>query len=222
MFEQELEMEEREASAIPLLLIVILILAIVGVAGYYVWQNQQVLTPQQAATVISAVEAQSPATIQVHVGKVTASVAVKPHDPNYRLLEKAGFLKLGKDQGRFTPVTLTPLGERQFQEIAGVRTTKEGDDSESYTVPIAERKLIEISHITMINPSRAIVDFTWKWEPNQLGEVFDASGPLVKSFNTWERGALIGKYGASFYHANPTKTTLALAKVGKRWEIAAE
>ena len=39
MFEQELEMEEREASAIPLLLIVALILAIVGVAGYFLWQN---------------------------------------------------------------------------------------------------------------------------------------------------------------------------------------
>ena len=89
MFEQELEMEEREASAIPLLLIVVLILAIVGVAGYYLWQNKQVLTPQEAATVINAVEAQSPAMIQVQVGKVTASVAVKPHDPNYRLLEKA-------------------------------------------------------------------------------------------------------------------------------------
>ncbi len=222
MFEQELEMEEREASAIPLLLIVVLILAIVGVAGYYLWQSQQVLTPQQAATVISAVEAQNPALIQVHVGKVTASVAVKPHDPNYRLLEKAGLLKLGKDQGRFTPVMLTTLGVSQFQEIAGVRTTKEGDDAEGYEVPIAERKLVEISNITMINPNRAIVDFTWKWEPNQLGEVFDASGPLVKSFNTWERGALIQKYGANFYHANPVRTTLALAKVGKRWEIAAE
>jgi hypothetical protein len=222
MFEQELEMEEREASAVPVLLIVALILAIVGIAGYYLWQYRQVLTLQEANTVISAVEAQSPATIQFHVGKVTASVAVKPHDPNYRLLEKAGLLKLGKDQGRFTPVTLTPQGERQFQEIAGVRKTKEGDGTESYTVPIADRKLVEISHITMINPSHAIVDFTWKWEPNQLGEIFDASGPLVKSFNTWERGALIEKYDANFYHANPARTTLALAKVGKRWEIAAE
>jgi hypothetical protein len=222
MFEQELEMEEREASAIPMLLIAILILATVGVAGYYLWQNQQVLTPQEAATVIGAVEAQSPALIQVQVGNVAASVAVKPHDPNYRLLEKAGLLKLGKDQGRFTPVTLTPQGERQFQEIAGVRKTKEEDGTESYTVPIADRKLVEISNITMINPSHAIVDFTWKWEPNQLGEIFDASSPLVKSFNTWERGALIQKYGVNFYHANQARTTLALAKVGKRWEIAAQ
>jgi hypothetical protein len=222
MFEQELEMEEREASAIPLLLIVALILAIVGVAGYYLWQNHQVLSSQEAAAVISAVDAQRPATIQFHVGKVTSSVAVKPHDPNYRLLEKAGFLKVGKDEGRITPVMLTPQGEKQFQEIAGVSKTKEADGTDSYTVPIASRKLVEISNVTMINPSHAIVAFTWKWEPNQLGEIFDASGPLVKSFNTWERGALIDKYGANFYHANPARATLALEKVGKHWEIAAE
>ncbi|MGZ4730906.1 MAG: hypothetical protein ACXVZH_02060, partial [Terriglobales bacterium] len=69
-------MEEREASSIPLLLIVALILAIVGVAGYFLWQNMQVLTPQEAAMVINAVDAQRPAIIQVHVGKVAASVAV--------------------------------------------------------------------------------------------------------------------------------------------------
>jgi hypothetical protein len=222
MFEQELEMEEREASAIPLLLIVALILAIVGVAGYYLWQNQQVLTSQEAASVINAVETQRPATIEIHVGRITSSVAVKPHDPNYRLLEKAGLLKVGKDEGRFTPVTLTPQGEKQFQEIAGISKTKDADGTESYIVPVASRKLIGISNITMINPSHAIVDFTWKWEPNQLGEMFDASGPLVKGFNTWERGTLIQKYGANFYHAGPARTTLALEKVGKHWEIAAE
>jgi hypothetical protein len=222
MFEQELEMEEREASAIPLLLIVALIVAIVGVAGYFLWQNMQVLSPQEAATVINSADAQRPAVISVHVGKVTPSVAVKPHDPNYRLLEKAGVLKVGKDEGRITPVTLTAQGTKQFQEIAGVRKTKEEDGTESYAVPIAERKLVGISKVTMANPSHAIVEFTWKWEPNQLGEAFDASGPLVKSFNTWERGTLIQKYNADFYHASPVRTTVTLAKVGKSWAIAAE
>ena len=222
MFEQELEMEEREASAIPLLLIVALVLAIVGVTGYFLWQNHQVLTPQEATSVVNAVEAQRAAVIHFHVGRVTASVDVKPHDLNYRLLEKAGLLKLGRDQAHTTPVTLTPEGERQLRAIADVRKIKEEDGTESYTVPIADRKLMEISHITMINPNRAIVDFTWKWEPNPLGESFDASGPLVKSFNTWERGALIDKYGVNFYHAAPTSTTLTLAKVGKRWQIATE
>jgi flagellar basal body-associated protein FliL len=83
MFEQELEMEEREASVIPLLLIVALVLAIVGVTGYFLWQNHQVLTPQEATRVISGIEAQRAAVIHFHVGRVTASVDVKPHDPNY-------------------------------------------------------------------------------------------------------------------------------------------
>jgi hypothetical protein len=137
---------------------------------------------------------------------------VKPHDPNYRLLEKAGLLKLGKDKGRITPVTLTSKGERQIAEIAGTNRVKEKDGTESYTVPIAERKLMEISNITMINPSRATVDFTWQWEPSELGEVFDASGPLVKSFNTWERAPLIEKYGANFYRGNPTRAALTLTR----------
>jgi len=61
-------------------------------------------------------------------------------------------------------------------------------------------------------PTRALVEYTWKWVPNQLGEVFEASGPLVKSFSSWERAALIEKYGADFYHASPTKVVLPLMK----------
>jgi hypothetical protein len=46
--------------------------------------------------------------------------------------------------------------------------------------------------------------------PNQFGDVFDAGGPLVKSFNLWDRQTLINKYNADFYHGEPTKSTLAL------------
>jgi hypothetical protein len=223
MFEQEIEMEKRETSAIPLLLIAALILVIVGVAGYYAWQNKQVLTSQEASRVVNAsLDAQGPATVHFHVGKITASVDVKPHDPNYRLLEKAGWLKIGRDQGRFTPIALTPKGATQLQAIVGVRKSDEKDGTQSYTVPVADRKLIEISSITMINPSRATVEFAWKWEANQLGEVFDASGPPVKSFNTWERATLIDKYNANFYHGNPTRVAMTLMKTDKGWQIATE
>jgi mono/diheme cytochrome c family protein len=64
MFEQEIKMEEREASAIPLLLIATLILAIVGTAVHYLWQSKQVLTSQEATTVVdAALDAQGPVTI---------------------------------------------------------------------------------------------------------------------------------------------------------------
>lgn len=223
MFEQEVEMEERESSAIPLLMIVVLILGIVGTAGYYLWQNHQVLTSQEAATVVNAtLNAQGPAMIHFEVGKVRTSVAVKPHDPNYRLLEKAGWLKVGKDRGGPIPIVLTPKGEKQVQALAGVKKTKEADDIQSYTVPIAARRLVEVSTVTMVNPSRATVEFSWKWEPNELGEIFDAAGPLVKSFNTWERATLIEKYEAGFYHANPTRAALILVKTDKGWQVAVD
>jgi predicted negative regulator of RcsB-dependent stress response len=70
MFEEELEMEKRESSAIPLLLIVALILMVVGLAGYYFWQSKQVLTSEDATTLVSAaLTAQGPAMIHIHVGE---------------------------------------------------------------------------------------------------------------------------------------------------------
>ncbi len=222
MFEQEIELEKHESSVIPLLLIVVLIASVVGVAGYYVWQNRQVLSNQEALGVVSAaVSAPGPAVIHFHTGMLTPSVDVKPRDPNYRLLEKAGVLKLGKDKGRATPVALTPEGEKQLQAISGVRKTQEKDGT-AYIVPIAEHRLVGVSKITMNGPNRATVEFTWKWEPNRLGEVFEASGPLVKSFNTWERGTLIDKYGANFYHGEPTRASLVLMKGDKGWQVAEE
>src|SRR5215472_14413529 len=116
MFEQEIEMEKRQSSVVPLLLIVGLIICVVGVAGYYAMESRKVVTSEQATTLIQvALQAQGPATVKSHTGMVAANVSDKPHDPNYRLLEKAGYLKLGKDTGQYgtiTPVSLTPKGEQ--------------------------------------------------------------------------------------------------------------
>ena len=223
MFEQELEMEKRESSVVPLLLIVVLILSIVGVAIYFLLQSRQVLGDQEARdAIVSSLKSMGPVTIHFETGLVKSSVEEKPHDPNYRLLEKAGLIKLGKDQGWKTPVALTPKGRDLLEGIAGVNKSKDKDDSDIYMVPVAERKLASISKITMTGTGRAAVEFTWKWEPNQLGEMLDASGPLVKGFNTWDRSTLISKYGANFYHAEPTRAALAFIKGDKGWQIAVE
>jgi hypothetical protein len=50
MFEQEVEMEQRQSSVVPLLLIIAMIVAFVGVAGYYVAQNRKVLPAGKQAT----------------------------------------------------------------------------------------------------------------------------------------------------------------------------
>ena len=74
----------------------------------------------------------------------------------------------------------------------------------------------------MDSPSAARVDFTWKWEPNKLGDAFDASSAAVKGFSTWDRATLIQKYGAAFYHAEPTRAAVRLAKKDGQWQVASE
>ncbi len=226
MFEQEIEMEQRESSVVPLLLIVAMILIFVGVAGYYVWQNKQVLTTADAGNVITAsLKAQGPAAVQFHTGMVKASINEKPQDPHYKLLEKAGILKLGKANaaGRIFPVFMTPQGEKLLAEIPDVQKAKEKDGTTLYVLPLAQRQLVEITKVTMVNPERATVNYVWKWEPNKIGNLFDASGSLLKSFSTWERATLIEKYGANFYHGDPTKVSVNLIKgQNKTWQIAME
>ena len=213
MFEQEVELEKRESSVVPLLLIVSMIVLIVGAAGYFVWQNKQVLSTADAGSAITTIlHDQGPATVQFHVGMVKPSVNDKPEDPHYRLLEKAGIVKLGKSKDRVYPVAITTDGEKLLAQIPGVSKTREKDGTDLYLVPLAERRLVEISKVTMNSPTRATVLYSWKWEPNKLGNLFDATGSLVKSFNTWDRATLIDKYGANFYHADPTKVQIVLSK----------
>src|SRR5262249_780504 len=87
-------MEKRESSVVPLLLIVALIVAIVGVAGYYVWQDQQVLSTADPQRVVApSWPAQGAPVVRFYTGIVKASVNENPEDPHYRLMEKAGLLK---------------------------------------------------------------------------------------------------------------------------------
>src|SRR5690348_3004103 len=115
MFEQEIEMEKRESSVVPLLLIVALILAILGVAGYYIIQNRQVLGMQDATNIAtSSLQSQAPPSLTFHVGMVKSSVADNPQGVHYKLLQKAGLITMGKAQGTYGttfPVSLTPAGQ---------------------------------------------------------------------------------------------------------------
>jgi hypothetical protein len=222
MFEQEIAMEKQQSSVLPLLLIITLIVSLVGVAAYYVIENRKVLASEDAVTLVNAsLKSQEPAAIHFQTGAVASSVDDKPHDPHYRLLEKAGLLKVGKETGRTTAIVLTPKGEELLSQIPGITKTKKADDgSQAYIVPLAGRKLVGTPKVTMTSMGHAIIEFTWVWEPNQLGEIFNASGPAVQSFNTWDRGTLIDKYSVKFYHGEPTRASLACVRSEKGWELA--
>ena len=126
MFEQEVELEKR-SSIVPLLLILALVAAILGVVGYFYMESKKKLTPQDAALVVSGLlKAKGPATIQFRTGSVVPSVNEKPGDPHYRLLAKAGILKVSKTRSGAAQIMLTAAGERQLA-----------------VVPLADRKLVE-------------------------------------------------------------------------------
>lgn len=227
MFEQELEMEKQESSIVPLLLIVALILTVVGVAGYYIVQNRKVLSMQEATQVAASVlKEQGPVTLRFHTGLVKSSVNDNPQGPHYRLLEKAGLVTMGKAQGTYGttyPIALTPAGQAFLKRIDGVTTAKEKDGTQLYEIPLADRKLIDISTIKMLSPTRANITMSWDWKTTPLGDLLDAAGPTVKSFNTWDRATLIDKYGANFYHSAPTVVTISLAKADSgSWQVATE
>ena len=223
MFEQEIEMEKHYSSVVPLLLVGALVVATVSVTLYYLIQSRQTLTTQEDTNLaVEVLKAQGPATVKFHTGAVVPSMDDKPGDPHYRLLEKAGVVKLEKTKGRTAPVALTPKGEGLLKQISGVKQFNEKDGTEAYVVPLAERKLLTVSNVTMTSAGRARVQFTWKWETNVLGESFDASGPALKAFNTWDRATLIQKYGAAFYHEAPKTVVIAAVKTDKGWQLASE
>jgi len=221
MFEEELELEKKASSVIPLLLIIALAALIIGTAGYWYIQAKQVLTPAEAATMVGDIlKAQGPATLEFRTGLLNPSVSEKLHDPHYKLLAKGGYVKLANAKNDTVNVSLTDKGAQELTAIPGFKKKAQNDGTELLTVPLAQRKLVEISKVTMVNPSIAKVEYTWNWQPTALGELFDASGPALKSFNMWETQTLIQKYGAAFYHGAPTRAQVSLVKTDKNtWKI---
>ena len=224
LFEAEVKME-KQSTVLPLLLLLSLMAAVLGVVAYVVLEirARQPLSTKEASSVVESIlKAQGPAVTHFHAGLVMPSVDEKPRDPHYRLLEKAGLVKTSKAAGGGTMVTLTPAGERLATSIPGFKKWKNADKTTSYAIPLAEHQLVEISKVTMNGVNDAVVQYTWRWVPNQLGDDFDAAGQQVKSFNTWDRATLIEKYGADFYHGDPTRASVNLVRTDKGWKIATE
>ena len=224
MFEQELEMEKKEGRGYgPLIIIFALVAILVGGVGYVVWTNTQTMKPEEAAQIISSgFAAQGPAVTRFHSGTITPSVADKTSDPNYKLLQKIGILTAKPGKNQVVQVDLTPDGEKRISALPEFQKTKEADGTTLYTVPLATRELVKVDKVTKITPSRIQIDYTWKWKPNDFGNLFDAAGPTVKSFSTWDRSTLIDKYGAAFYNADPQKVTVTMVKGSKGWQPATE
>jgi len=218
MFEQELELEKKSSWG-PLLLVIALVGLIVGVIGYYVVAMKRGLPAADATSMIETQLRSKTATVHFHSGKIIGGYDEQAKDPHYKVLEKAGFLKVKSLNWNSTEVTVTDVGEQTFTGIKGYKKWKNADNSWSWDIPLATRKLEKIDSITMNNPDSARVEYEWKWVPNSIGELFDLEGGNLKSYTAWERQKLIDKYGADFYHANAKKEVLNFTKGDKGWQI---
>ncbi|HEY3926900.1 MAG TPA: hypothetical protein VGL89_00875 [Candidatus Koribacter sp.] len=178
------------------------------------------MNENQASQLITTILKQKgPATLQFKTGLVKQSQDDKPFDPHYKLLEHAGLIKsVKKDAGLL--VTLTPAGEKVLTDIQGTVRTKRLQGGEAITVPLATRKLAAITKVEVLSPTRANVNYTWKWEPTKMGEVFDADSPLVAKFGIWERQSLIKDYNVDFYHAEPKPESFTFVRGPAGWSIA--
>ncbi len=211
LFAAEIEMEKKSSSLFPILFVSLLVLVVGGTIYYFVKGAKETLTqPVATASVNQILKGQGAAVIRFSTGTIVASMNEKPTDPHYKLLTKAGVLATKQKSWNTIISALTPAGQKLLDGINGVQKTTNSDKTVTYQVPLAERKLVAIDKIEMIRPHLARVTYSWRWEPNRLGQEFDASGELVKGFNTWDRGTLINSYGVDFYSAAPTHVTLVL------------
>jgi hypothetical protein len=211
LFAAEIEMEKKGSNFLPMVFILGLVVVVGGAIFYFVKGARDVLTVPVATTAINQVlQAQGPSTVRFSTGTVVSNMNEKPMDPHYKLLAKAGIITTKPKGYNSLIVALNPAGEKLFSEIPGVQKSTNADKTVTYVVPLAERKLVAVDNVTMIKPHLAKVEYTWKWSPNRLGKEFDASGDLVKSFASWERATLIKSYGADFFTAAPTKTSIVL------------
>ena len=211
LFAAEVAMEGKYSGFMPIVMIAGLILVVGGAIFYFVKGARDVLTvPVATSTVTSILDAQGPSTIRFSTGTVVSNLNEKPMDPHYKLLAKTGVIVTKPKGYSSLIVDLTPAGEKVLSDIKGVQKASNSDGTVTYVVPLAERKLVDVFNVTMIKPHLARVEYSWKWVPNRLGIEFDASGGLVKSFNSWDRATLIKSYGADFYGAPPTKASIVL------------
>lgn len=218
MFEQELELEKRSSWG-PLILVIALVGSIVGVLGYYVVQFKKGISQAEATTVIEAqLKAKAPVLV-FRSGKVQASGAEQPKDPHYKVLEKAGIVTLKNVSWDTNIVVVTEAGGKMLSQIQGFSKKQNADNTWSYEVPLATRKLVKIDELKLNNPGSATVSYEWQWVPNQMGDLFDVSSGNLKSYSTWDRQKLIDRYNADFYHSDPKKETLQLTKGDKGWQV---
>ncbi|PSH03691.1 MAG: hypothetical protein CXZ00_10940 [Acidobacteria bacterium] len=220
MFEEEIELERKEGSGFgPVLLILLMIGLFVGGIGFVYFQSRQTVKPGEATSVIeNKLKMAGPVSVTFYTGNVRLSAMNSPNDPHYKLLQKAGIIKISKATGDFVRVDLTPAGKTLLATFPDIKGVPLQEKATAYTLPLATRKLVSVGTVTKLTQEKFRVQYTWSWQPTQAGELFDVSGKYVPGFSTYERAQLIDHYGANYYHGPTAQAAIVLFKGDKGWE----
>jgi hypothetical protein len=204
-----------------MLLLLALIAGMIGTLVYFIVRARVQVTPDQAAPVMSAdLKARKPPVAEFRTGVTWYTETWGTSGAQYRLLQRAGVLRVeSRQHGEKVEISLTPKGEQMLSQTPGVKKEKQSEMT-AYTVPLASRVLVKVDRVTMINPDLARVEYTWKWVPNQFGDIFDSDGTLMKKMDVYERGYLIQNAGANTYHGAVRKDAVDIAHNDKGWSVA--
>ena len=219
MFEQAIEMEKKEGSWFaPVLIILVLVGLFVGGFCVVIFQSKLTLKPSEAAAAVDTkLKSSAPVTVSFHTGLVSYAAADKPSDPQYKLFENAGILKITKGKGYAAQVDLTPEGKQLLASLADVQMVQDTGNTTEYILPLATRKLVSVNKVLKLTPDRFQVEYTWAWQTTKAGDMFDIPGKLVQELPPYERSVLIDQHGASYFHGEPAQDSLLLMKSDKGW-----
>ncbi len=220
MFEQEIEMEKKEGSSFgPVLIILILVGLFVGSLGVVIFQSKRTLKPEEASAAIDKkLKTSPPVTVSFRTGSLSYDTADKSSDPQYKLLENAGILKIRKTKGYTAQVDLTPSGKEFLASLPNVQTMQNKDHTTVFVLPLASRKLVSVEKVTKLSPQKFQVQYRWKWETTKAGDMFDIDGKLVQSLPNYDRTILIDQHGANYYHGGPAVASILLTKGEGAWD----
>lgn len=204
MFEAEIKMEERSSNIGPMMLIAAVCLTILATVVYVMFEVNKGMSQAEAKAAVGSMLAQrGPAMLHFHTGLITYKSDQKAADPQYAVMQQAQLVTIEKhDNG--VDVELTPEGVKLVAAIPGATHVKVADGTTEYHVPLGTRKLIAVTGVNVLSPSAANIHYTWKWEPTQMGDLFDLSGPYASGLDVWQRAAL-AKDGADLFHSGPVQ-----------------
>jgi hypothetical protein len=116
-------------------------------------------------------------------------------DQIYRTLKALDLIEIKAGSSPLaTTVSLTERGKEASEQWEWRRSTT-GDGVRTWDVweiPVATRDLVQVSPPQSGVPDTAVVEFSWKWVPNPLGEkltiptkTVKSSGSFIKDANGW-------------------------------------